>query len=221
MSEKAKIVLLANSVKNGLYCVAGINIENKEWIRIVEDSQGKEISWYNYFIKNTNTKPPPILSLLEIEIEQRYPYYHQTENCKIKPNITYLEELSKDKLENFVQNPSVLWDINDRMSLSDIKNRKVKSSLYLIKVDKVKLYLKDRAEYNKQPQRRASFKYNGFEYDLAITDVKYGNRNLYPIEIENPYLVVSLGEPFRGENFDDYYCFKIVAGIITWKKFSQ
>lgn len=154
MSEKVKIVLLANSIKESLYCVAGINIETKEWIRIVEGLGGEAISWDKYTVNQINKKPPPILSLLELEIQERYPYHHQTENCKIKPSITYFGKLNKGELKNFVQNPPDLWGKSDRISLRDIYTKKVRTSLYLIKVDKINLYLKDRTKYEKQPHFR-------------------------------------------------------------------
>jgi len=45
-----------------------------------------------------------------------------------------------------------------------------------------------------------------------LTDLQFGDRKLYPKDILDAYLVISLGEPWKeGDN----YCYKIVAGIIS------
>lgn len=65
------------------------------------------------------------------------------------------------------------------------------------------------------PVSRGSFRYNGVDYQLKITDVgaegksrdmglAYGEYTVRKLR----YLTISLGEPFEG------YCYKLIASII-------
>lgn len=201
-----QIVLLANSAKHGSYCAAGIDVENQNWIRLVGDDTGKEISWDKFNIK------PSLLSILEVKIEKQVPIYHQTENYIVKPDIKIVGQFEKEQLDKFVQNPDDLWGVNNSISLEEIKKNNISSSLYFIKVDKIQLYLKYyNSESGQSSQRRAIFLYNGIKYDLPLTDLQFGDKNLYPKDISNAYLVISLGGAWGKHN----HCYKIVAGIIS------
>ncbi|WP_456402493.1 dual OB domain-containing protein [Persephonella sp.] len=211
---KKKILLLANSVKRGQRCIAGIDVENREWIRFVKDRNGKELLLSDFEIVDKDNEKIHnnvfILSLLEVEIKEKVPLNHQKENCIIDSKIVFIENYPKSKLEEFVQYPKDLWGRDNKVSLTEIDKNNVDSSLFLIKVDKVELYLKDRSEWGQSPQRRARFLYNNIDYDFPLTDPKY--ERLEKKIIENVYLVISLGEPWED---GDGYCYKLVAGVIS------
>jgi len=83
---------------------------------------------------------------------------------------------------------------------------KIEQSLYLIKVDNILIYWKDRSNLGQNPQRRGIFEYNHVTYDLSLTDPNF--REFEEQDLENKFLCVSLGEKFNG------YCYKLIASIL-------
>lgn len=67
----------------------------------------------------------------------------------------------------------------------------IPQSLYLVQVEDLYLY------HNADGKRRASFTYEGIEYDLAATDPRFDDivRDNLPT---SGILCISLGEPFQG-----------------------
>lgn len=200
------LVFVASSIKHSLYCVAAIDIENKKFFRIVNDESGRAINWsdyklsgYNYFFPIENSLP----FLAKVNILKKVPLNYQPENIIIDKNIEFLKILELKELEKYLIYPKSLWGISNYIDYSD--TLKINYSLFLIKVNKIKLYLKDRTLYSKSPQRRGKFKYNDIVYDLPLTDPDF--TYLKEEILENKYLVISLGEPYKGK------CYKIIAKV--------
>jgi hypothetical protein len=76
----------------------------------------------------------------------------------------------------------------------------IDQSLYLVQTDNLNLFTND------EGKRRASFNYNGYQYDLAVTDPKFDEILREQCEV-NGILCISLGEEYQG------YCYKLVATI--------
>jgi len=206
---KTTLLLLANSAKHHQHCIAGIDLNTRKWRRIVADETGKEVDFNNYnfydeenniFIKNIYVFSLPFL--MEINIEREVPLNTQPENCIIGSNIILKRSTNRNLLINFLQYPKSLWGESNKI----YKDFQARSSLFLIRVDEIRLYWKDRSMYNKTPQRRAKFWYNEIEYDLPVTDLRF--ENMQEQILYDKFLVISLGEPYEG------YCYKIIASII-------
>lgn len=88
---------------------------------------------------------------------------------------------------------------------------KIDQSLYLIKINKIHIYWKDRGIHSKK-QRRGKFAYKNLIYDLAITDPKF--KDFEEKDLFDKYLCISLGEKFYNEYSDQYECYKIIAAIL-------
>jgi len=201
---KTTLLLLADSVKHHQHCIAGIDLNLRKWRRIVADEKGAAVSLQNFNIYKEKNKRYEIPLLMEIEIEKLVSINHQPENCIIKKDIFLKRNIDRNLLINFTQNPKSLWGKDNKIKFYE--DFKAHSSLFLIRVDKIQLYWKDRSMYNKNPQRRGMFWYNNIRYDLPITDLKF--ENMQEQILYNRFLVISLGEPYEG------YCYKIIASII-------
>ncbi|HIQ51042.1 MAG TPA: hypothetical protein EYH54_03660 [Nautiliaceae bacterium] len=208
------VVIFANSVKHNNHCVAGKDIYTKKWIRPVADANGSALTTQQIQITNSyKTFPVKPLQKVKIKFLKHAPLINQPENYVIK-NSTWIQEynLNKDEIFEFIDTPKHLWidgiSDNDRVDYQLIKNEqfKIYQSLYLIKVDEIYIYWKDRSEFGYYPQRRGKFEYKGIIYDLAITDPNF--KELKEQCLYDKILCVSLGGNFNG------YCYKIIASII-------
>ncbi|AZV46336.1 hypothetical protein C3L23_03335 [Nautilia sp. PV-1] len=202
-----KVIFVASSVKHSENCVAVIDIHNKKFYRIVADKNGKEIIWSDYNILGYNCIFPirnNLPFLAKIKILKEVPLNCQPENVIIDKKIEFINEIDLKELENFVYTPKSLWGKENYIKYDE--NLKINYSLFLIKVNKISLYWKDRGN-NKSLQRRGKFIYNNITYDLPLTDPDF--EYLKEQVIEDVYLVVSLGEPFNGN------CYKIIAKVFV------
>jgi len=208
---KKTIVIFAKSIKHGKYCVAGKDISSKEWIRVVSSTQGAELSSEQTKCTNptqqSNGKNPyhsKLLYKIEIEFLYHSPLSNQPENYVVSNNVwQHKYAIQPSEIKSYLDTPESLWGDEDKVEFSQIQNGNVNisQSLYLIEVSELKLFKND------HDKRRASFSYQGIEYELPVTDPNFdsilqeGALNLKNI------LCVSLGEEFNG------FCYKIIAAI--------
>ena len=193
---KKRILVLANSIKHQGNCLAGKDIETKEWIRVVGDSSGRELH-------NINISP---LSIVDMELEPA-PLKHQPDNYVLKSwNIVGEADISQ--LPPYLDSPNDLWGIGNSVFYQYIQDElvSISQSLYIVPVKNIQLYWKDRSDIGKDPQRRGRFIYNSTLYDLPITDPKF--EHMREETLFNKYLTISLGEPYNGS------CYKILASIL-------
>lgn len=203
---QAEIVVLANSIKHGQHCVAGKCLNTGSWIRPVSNEQGAELSHEQAQYQNPygtyGVKP---LQKIRMGFSQHVPLPHQPENYLIDGNVWQQNySIGAAELPNYLDTPSDLWGNENRVDHSRIilGLYNVPQSLYLIQAEGLSLYHTHTADR----KRRASFTYNGINYDFAVTDPKFDEivgeqRDLKGI------LCVSLGEAYQG------YCYKLVATV--------
>lgn len=211
MAITKTIVVLAKSIKHGKYCIAGKDIESKEWLRPVSDKNGAELSYEQSKCINNQWKlegnPPynsKILQKLEIKLLQHVPLMNQPENYLVSEDIwQHKYNIEKSEIKNYLDEPDTLWGEGDRVNYSLIQSNYIfiKQSLYLVKVDNLSLFI------NEDKKRRVSFRYRGILYDFSVTDpcfdsIKEGNSQGL-----DGILCISLGENFNG------FCYKIVATV--------
>ena len=204
ISSSVSVVILANSVKHGKNCVAGKDLSTKKWIRFVADENGKELSKRQSTASNPyGSYPVKPLQKVEVGLDKHAPLINQPENYVIDGSQWQQKyNIDESDLYDFIDYPADLWGDGNKVRCTYIESgqKKIEQSLYLVKVDNLKLFK------NRYDKRRAIFEYGGISYDLPVTDrnfdqIQEGGRNLQGI------LCLSLGEPFDG------YCYKIVAGI--------
>lgn len=204
------IVVFANSVKHGKHCVAGKDIQTGNWIRPVRDAAGAELDHDQCICVNPYgrymVKP---LQKVEIELVAHSPLVNQPENFLIG-NAEWMQryKIEANEIINYLDSPETLWGTGNRVAFSEVESDTIHitQSLYLVKVDSLDIYK------NMDGKRRASFSYNGNNYDLPVTDPNFDN------QLQNPQhqsiLCVSLGEKYDPTGEGNYSCYKIVATII-------
>ena len=206
------IVILANSIKHGGHCIAGKDINSKEWIRAVSDVHGAELS--NQQCRCTNDSwngsyPPRILQKVKISFSQVSPLINQPENHVVCTNTVWHQEykINPCDLGIYLDYPSTLWGYGNATNYHEIENGSIliSQSLYLVQVTNLKLH-SHIDNYNKT-KRRASFSYNGCDYDFPVTDPNFDSILNNSSQLLN-ILCISLGE-----QFSDGLCYKIVATI--------
>ncbi|BAP62921.1 dual OB domain-containing protein [Methanococcus maripaludis] len=191
-----RFVILANSKKYQEHCVAGIDLENGEWIRIINNQNAEK----QYAIRDEDLicdcgKKAKVLDIVEVECEKcgaDHPTaYYQPENYAMSQDIPW-KKVGQFPISNLVNHLSTklkLWYGGyDRVYPNQLKDDLAPYSLIFIKPEDVKFYLDEREK------PRTDFKYRGSNYRrLAITDPAYEyNLDKYP-ENENYGYVLSLG----------------------------
>lgn len=201
---QAEIVVLANSVKHGQHCIAGKCLNTGRWIRPVSNKLGAELTHDQAKYQNPygtfGVKP---LQKIRMGFTQHVPLPHQPENYLIDGNLWQQNySIGLVELPNHLDGPADLWGEGNRVPHAQITQGLyvVSQSLYLVQVDGLSLYTTD------DDRRRASFTYNGINYDLAVTDPKFDEIEREQREVTG-ILCISLGEEYQG------YCYKLVATI--------
>lgn len=197
------IVVLTKSSKNSGYCVAGIDIESGEWIRLVSDDvdlHGALTLKDMRYVDGTYCNP---LDVVRVRLLDAAPIEHQTENYLVDPNYRW-EKLGEWTINDVVDihSPEELGVLycNTNTHLDDIDILEVDYSLVLIKVDALKLYLTQNSRG--QIKTKASFKYMGRWYShMSVTDRTYHDISK-DVMFDHAYLVVSLPDtPIMGNRY--------------------
>ncbi|RIZ68854.1 MAG: hypothetical protein D0528_06305 [Methylococcales bacterium] len=201
---KKTIVVLANSIKHSQHCVAGKCINTKEWIRLVSDKFGAELTHQQARYQNPyGTYLVKPMQKTVVGLDQHVPLIHQPENHIIDGSIWQQQyNIDDTGLHNYLETPNDLWGSGDHILYSDITNGYITivQSLYLVKVNNLNIYK------NQYDKRRASFNYNNQNYDFAVTDPNFDSIVNNGVALKN-ILCLSLGEEYKGN------CYKLVATI--------
>lgn len=204
------IVILTKSSKHGKYCVAGIDFETGNWIRLVsndKDSDGA-LSEKDMLINDGICKP---LDLVRVEILKSVPKGCQTENHLIVSGKRWikLDTLSLDEVLE-LHKPKESSNIfgNTMPYISGID--RMSHSLFLAEVTNLEIH---QYEYDGRTKTRASFVYNNRNYvDMRVTDPDY--YSLPDCVFDRAYIVFSI----PNQDFDGKY-YKFMAKIFPRKKY--
>lgn len=205
-----RFLLLTNSYKDGGYCVAGINLDDKCFVRLIADENPEKAAIPKGFIDCVPSyKTFDVLEILPIKL---VPYSCQTENVLIDINIRPQKVGSEQKeiIYEFVNTePTILGNVDKYVHPSMINSLKKSLGLYIVQDLKIHCFFDDE---NGRYVNKCSFKYgNCFYDDISLTDPEYRKIELNNMCIARAAIVVSLPpEPFAYNNL--YY--KFVARII-------
>ena len=216
------IVCLAKSVKHGGYCIAGKEIESREWIRPVSDREDEEMRPEDCTCEGN--KQPCVSDIISVPLLEPRPNSYQRENHLIDSGHTWiirgripwtrlLELVDATRGTLWVNGHSSYYGMNDRVP--EASSSEVPSSLTFIRpVDLTVCVETEGAEFgNPRRKTRAKFTYDGHYYKIAVTDpiIKdkfWSQPGQHPMG-NNSLLCVSLGEIHEG------YAYKLAAAIIT------
>lgn len=199
------IVILANSIKHGLRCVAGKSVTTGKWVRLVANVEGGAVTndqasytnKYGFFV----AKP---MQKIIMNIARPVPLINQPENVLVESGWTQNFNIGLDDLPQYQDYPESLWGNGKRIDGTEIVSGEyvVGQSLYLVKVESLTLFRSG------EKKRRVTFKYGMVNYDLPATCTNFDSVESGESQ-HNNWVVVSLGEAHT-----DGYHYKIVATIL-------
>lgn len=213
-----RFICLANSFKEGGRCVAGIEINNNneirmkgvhpKWIRPVCNSLHGEIET-NLVVHLR------ILDIVEIDTTG-FPddNNYQSENVYFSENsLKIIGRYDLEKLKSFSNTRNLIFN-NRNKSVSEYEIESLSYSLMLVNIKQFEVIRKTYEDNKSKPQCRLIFTYNNNQYDFPITDPSFLHRFQNKPDLLKPgkeiLLCVSLGIEWQGWHY------KLVAGII-WK----
>lgn len=205
---KIRMVVLTKSSKYGKNCVAGINLANGSWVRLVtnDESSHGAVSDEDLVCKDGNIVQvldvidAPILGACNTEI--------QPENVLLDLD-TYIEIVGKMSIEEVLNvhplesRGNILGNIYPYITEARVGG--VGYSLTIVEVDDLEIVQEENP--SGKPKTKVKFNYNGNQYEnISVTDEKF-----YSVENGTRYdkaiLVVSIGTPYNSK----YY--KFVSAI--------
>lgn len=221
------VCILANSRKLAGRCIAGKETFGRfRWIRPVSEREHEEVSEYERQYEDGSD--PRVLDIVDVPLLKQRPRDYQQENWLLDPN-SYWQKIGRaaeKDLRRFVDPIEPLWinghhttnGKNDKIPLSTAKD--IRSSLRLVQADRLRLSVFKPGEAFGNSKRRVQgrFQHAGAHYQLWITDPIFERFYLAKpdgeYEIDECYLTISLGEPFRD------VCYKLAAAVIPCTEIS-
>lgn len=239
-----KVLVLTKSDKhndtiNGGYCVAGIDLETSQWIRLVGPHSHFKITNDEAIYENGIACYP--LDIIEVEAEKIdaemvkernqtgwskdefliYPESYlsiQPENHIVSGKFRFVKKVTPQQAVAMLPADSskyIFMNADTRLSTyeSEINN----CSLKCVKVNSLVLYPDYDNDGNCRNHFKAKFWYNGNLYqNITYTASDYSPAKLgeHQISLGDRYLVLSLGEAYHGYNY------KLIANSFNNKKIS-
>lgn len=233
--DERRIICLANSKKLKGRCLAGKLYTHGRigsWIRPVSSRTEDSLNELERHVGKDSE--PQLLDILEFGIKKSIPSGHQVENWLINPNRLMVRtgRISPTELLPAVDKPINLWHTG-KSSKTHGKNDLVPEnriadsncSLYLIKIENLKIQVVTHNYGYSSRQVRGEFTYVGEDYNLVITDpvidAEYKAKLDGFYEIKNLLLTISLAKTdyeVRKSESSGYY--KLIAGVIKLSEVS-
>lgn len=214
-----EIVILTKSRKYKNYCVAGIDLTNGEWIRLISGDSEIHNAVKSQDLIYENGEEVQILDKVIVKCEMCNSIFYQPENAILKTGyyMKFKGRVKPSELLPFLSTKEYIFYNNDRKIHKDKLLTYINSdnhSLVLIKPENPKIYVKTWDDGRKTV--KSIFRYNNIRYNyLSVTDhlfeEEYLNKNDGTYELQQDVLfVISLGEVY---NRDDCH-YKLIASII-------
>lgn len=219
---RKKIILMAKSRKGGgHYCVAGIDANSGEWVRVVSSDASTQHAVTEEDMKYENGAIPEVLDIINIRCKAYTPMEYQPENYTMNSSY-YWEKTGEADIDRVLSlhpaecHQELFYDTDQRISPDDIDeiDEDERYSLALIQPTNVVIHVTQFDE-SAAVKVKTSFRYMGNDYQyITITDpvfeARYIAKGLGRYRIYNVYFVVSLGDP----NPRDGLHYKLVATVL-------
>ncbi len=199
------VAILTMSSKNHGYCVAGVDVDNGEWIRLVSDDDQSHGALSTTNIKYQDGTLCAPLDVVKVPVIGARPLEYQPENVLINDNKCWIKtgSINIDRLLKI--HPTEKHDCllgNQWAYVTDGAIGSVGHSLVLVEVNDLSI------EHPMEKSTKASFIYCGIKYSsISVTDPDYYTCN--PLCIKKAILVISLPEsPYKSK-----YYYKFIAKI--------
>ena len=226
-----EIVILANSRKYGGRCIAGIDIDTHDWVRVINNPliQRDDPSVFmqddlQYYYGSAFG--PQLGDVVKIGFQEKCPLPHQPENELIdRKKWDHTGKMGYSSLRDFTDADTgdlirYCGDTSDNISDAMIQANPLRESLAFIHLtqDTNNTSIAEEENSAGKMKTRLSFRYEGYDYDLVVTDETYAlmkgqsedEANLHEIIERDCYAAIGLGGLF--ERMNAYY--KLVVGLI-------
>ena len=203
-----RIVILTKSSKFGQLCVAGIDYENGEGVRLVSTDASTHGAVSYSDLQFENGRSAELLDVIDVEVTGSENNPVQPENYVIDRDyyVGYVKTISIEeaiKLYKGLGEPFILGDSSYYVDEEVVAT--LGRSLSLEVVDNLRF--EQVVNDSGQPKTKLSFEYNRHHYSsMSVTDPRFYNVHDGQ-EFGQAAIVVSIGTPFRGR------CYKFVAAI--------
>ena len=219
MPTTKRLIILANSRREGGYCVAGIETTRSgrySWIRPIGSRTGEALLARERSYDDGQTIA--LLDVAEVPLIEPRPTPVQSENWALDTTRPWrrVGTVAARTLDQFLQSSGPLW-VNGSSSASGFNNRVAESaavsgnSLALIEVPGLEIEPFTHPVTSRK-KVRTRFTWAGTEYVLDLTDpmleAKYVGRSERRYDFPAAFLTVSLGSAYHG------YCYKLAAAVI-------
>ena len=214
---------LANSIKHGGRCVAGLLMDGTGWVRPVSALSDGTLT-REYLLEDRTEVA--LLDVVRVTVKEQSPRPHQPENWILADapwrrlrTLTAREALPY--VEPFlVRGPILLDSETDRIRYEELREDHATASLAAVEPQSIQWHITQ--SYRGTRQVRCYFNLGGRWYDLVVTDPvfkdKVGNLEYGQYERhraagissdDRVFLTISLGEPFERDDC----CYKLVAAV--------
>lgn len=202
-----KVLILALSTKHSQYCVAGINIENNQLVRIISNNLATNGAISRAQLILTSNKMAKVLDIIEVPDTQHSPSHMQVENYLVSQNVRfdYVYSINVRDLRQYYNKMihSCLVFGQSSYAFGFPQALQIGHSLEFIYVSDLEL---STSGFEKT---KCKFLYNGIEYyNISVTDPLYFGSE---ITVENAYLLLSIS---ADQYAIDYGCYILAASII-------
>ena len=218
-----QIICLANSKKNGDRCIAGIDIERKEWVRLIYiNSINPKDGRIPRSIRLINGQEPKLLDVIDIPLDNKGENFgFESENLNVLPGRWQkIREASPSELSQFINtefisNKYILHNSNKYVTVPYLQSLpfEQRKTIQLVYTQKLQITGSDNSW-------KGSI-YNDYYNQLneaKITDPEFIDKLKSGYSPQKPCLVtVSLGMPWKPPNWeqgDPTPCWKLIAGVI-------
>ncbi|MBQ8178151.1 MAG: hypothetical protein IJ033_03060 [Clostridia bacterium] len=206
--QRVRLVILAKSYKQGGYCVAGLNLFNGEWIRLVS-SRGHDNAISKYAMDSRSIN---CLDIVDVDLIEHVPLACQKENFRVYEE-TGIIKTGKLGLEDVVNEmnldkPNYIFANSDKYIFArDVKE--LNRSLLFVKVSNFQVTTKSNFETDK-PKFKCSFCYNNTYYvNLSLTDPNFCSLDKVGKVLRSAALVISL----PSKAYEDGAFYKFVSSV--------
>lgn len=188
-----QICILTKSYKNGGYCVAGIDLNTKNWVRLVSSEDSKnEIPCY-YMNKKDNDID--VLDVIEVNLLKNIVNGCQRENYLIDIGIP-LKTIGKMSIEEVVSLkgydcPDLIFG-NKGKALPANEAALFNYSIILVQVTDINFFMERSLLNGEWLKKEINFTYKNNQYTLVVTDPKYKKTEYNNKYFESASIVVSI-----------------------------
>ena len=206
--EKIRMVVLTRSSKYGKKCVAGINLANGNWVRLVTNDKDSHGAVSDETLTCKNGKRVQVLDIIEAPVFGACSDEIQPENVLLNLQV-YIEIVGSMSIEQVLNIHPLETKINilgnEYSYITEERVKNVGYSLTMVEVNNLEIIREE--NLSGKPKTKAKFYYNGSRYEgMSVTDEKF-----YSVasgaKFNRAIIVVSIGSPYNNR----YY--KFVSAI--------